>query len=144
MAGTLTIVVTFVAIGLARLKFGSIAVALAYVRGDEAVVVPASSDFGRLSIGETAALSYRLTNLSDRPIRLMGSQSSCDCTLLAGLPRTVNSGDSLDLKATLRTSKETGVVTGRIRVFTDSNAQSEVVLAYTGSVDVPRGSRAEP
>ena len=43
-------------------------------------------------------ISFRITNLLDKPVRILGSESSCTCIQLDKLPLTIPSGGDVELR----------------------------------------------
>jgi hypothetical protein len=75
--------------GLATWRFGSPRVALACARGDRVVVEPSLLNLGECGAGESRRLTYRIHNLSARPLGVMGGTTTCTCVATSGLPLVI-------------------------------------------------------
>ena len=67
--------------GLAWWRFGSVAVGLAYLRGERLVIEPRVVELGEGRPDERRDVVIRIINLTDRPVRLLGSSATCQCIL---------------------------------------------------------------
>jgi hypothetical protein len=147
MAMTLTIT----NIGLALLVasalfwFGSIGSALAYLGGDRLIVDAGSKSFGTLERGQVAAVIFQFTNMSKRPITVLGASSSCTCASVEDLPGTIAPAGGRQVKVVIRTNK-TGHVSEKLRVYVDCPGQSAidiVVFGYVVDTDHPASASRE-
>ena len=148
VAATLLLTLAFLALGAGyvRYRFGSVSAGLAYVRGarffvDEPIKVLESGPVATLE-----PVCYRLTNLTGHPIGLLGVTTTCTCTEVTELPRTIGAGETIAVRATIKIGGKNPPTTGRIRLFTDESHAPEIVLAFTVRVagsDSSRSGRAK-
>jgi hypothetical protein len=122
--------VVFTNIGLACLMaaalyfFGSIGSALAYMRGERLFAYVAPT--GRIPKGEESELNLFISNLGDRPVRILGGTSSCSCLVPLGLPALLEATDTRNIRIKFRPKRRTGRITEGLRLFTDHPNQREL------------------
>jgi hypothetical protein len=75
--------------GWSLIRFGSVALGLAYLRGEKLAVVPRYVNLGDGFPGEVRAITVQLVNLSDHVVILVGTRPRCGCKVLADLPLTL-------------------------------------------------------
>ena len=136
----LTILFAGLALGYARYRFGSVSASLAYLRSEQLLIDQAN----KATTGEAGGqvqISYDLTNWTDHPVRLLGSSTSCTCTILDGLPMTLAASETKAVVATIVLDKAETRLAGSILVFTDDRRTPEIRLAYTVRVEPSRPSQ---
>lgn len=90
--------VTVVALAASAVfRFGSVAHAAAYARGERVIVEPVAVDLG--DVAPHAAISYpvTVTNLSGRPVCTLGGNLDCACWVRERMPLTVPAGGAVTL-----------------------------------------------
>ena len=107
-------------------QFGSVGNGLAYLRGERLVVDGPVQDLGEVQPGQLYPLQFRFWNLSSRPVRLVGFQSSCGCTTPSRLPLVIAPSSSEDLSVAYKPSSEPGAQSVDVRVYTDSPSRPEI------------------
>lgn len=115
-------------------RFGSIGSALAFARGDRLIAETKSLSFGPVLAGPTIQQHTRLTNYSNRTIKLVGSNASCSCVLSEDLPLTLAPGESHLFKIGVKTDQRTGLIRERVVVYTDYPEQSGIAFTVKGEV----------
>ena len=95
--------------------------------------------FGFINEGETASVSFRLTNRSGRPVRVVGCMAQCDCIVPDDLPFAIGPGQAQDFRVSVRTvagqyQKPLEKLTQPITLYTTDVAQAEVRLTVEGTV----------
>lgn len=116
---------------VAIMRFGSAASALAYLRGDSLIPDTYSKSFGSVGKGERPAVSFALRNYTKRPIKVLGTNSSCTCLVTSSLPIVVAPNDETILSVSARAKSNSGQFSERLRVLTDS-AETNLVLRVQG------------
>ncbi len=83
------------------------------MRRSEGFVIVARKSVESVKIdrpGDAATVSFTLDNVTNRPVAVLGAETSCDCTTLQGLPITIPAHGEASLKFRLTSS---AVETGR-------------------------------
>ena len=86
----------------------------------------------RTVTGEAREFSVTVSNLGNRPVRILGLQTSCSCVAMLGVPVNLPASGRCTIKARFRpTRKQTGRFTQTLRLFTDEASQRHLdVLVY--------------
>ncbi len=98
--------------------FGSVPVALRYLRGERLILEPSAIRIDRPAKGGEVAVEAVVSNLSDRPVILMGANTSCSCVVTGSLPVTVEPGGRFRLPVTVNVAPDK-IVDETIVLFTD-------------------------
>jgi hypothetical protein len=80
--------------------YGSVAVALAAVRGEPVAVLPQPLVLPLADRGGTLSTTVRLVNLTADPVTISGGRSDCDCAQFHDLPLTLPPNGRADLRLT--------------------------------------------
>ncbi len=80
------------------------------------------------------AVRYVITNLTGRPVTLLGSACSCSCTLVDSLPPLLPPSEPLEISATIEVPSAGMSVGGNIKLFTDDPVSRELLLTYTARI----------
>jgi hypothetical protein len=123
--------------GVAHLRFGSLPSGLAYLRGERLLINPATTHLGQVTRGESADLHFRFTNFTGRPVRILGSQSSCTCLAVTELPVTIPSGDSLDVTVGVDFSSKGDEYRQVLTFFTDCELEQRKSIAVSAQLVNP-------
>ncbi len=75
---------------VATIRYGTLPNAIDAIRGETLIARPQSRFFGILRPGQKIEAEYSLTNLSSRSVRLLGSRTTCTCTVTSPLPKSLN------------------------------------------------------
>lgn len=101
-------------------SFGSFGDAWLYAKGNRVVIEPKELDFGSGVNGESHTLSFRIRNLSNRPVSVVGASTTCSCVSCDGLPIKVPPTSSQDIPVALHFEGKTAVeVVQAITIHTD-------------------------
>ena len=92
---------------------------------------------GDIAADQTVTFAFTLRNGTDQPIRIQGSQVSCTCTVVEGIPQVISPGGSTDITSAVHTSKLPGPFFGSLTLYTDNDAEPEIHLDYSGRVVAP-------
>ena len=125
--------------GFVGWRFGSIGAGLAYARGTSLLPDSGIKEVGEVGVNESTTFSYTLRNLAGRPIRLQGSQMSCSCAVVEGIPRTIEPAGSSVVTVTVHAGSKPEPLDGSFQLFTDNPAEPELVLGYRGRVVATAG-----
>jgi hypothetical protein len=117
--------------GYGYARFGSLGAALSAMNGDLLLVDQSFRAADGIRPGSRVALRYALTNLSRKPIKLIGTRSSCTCTLIEDLPVTLAGSETKWITATIKTREDQDILNGSIQLFMDDPNSAEVVLSYS-------------
>ncbi len=71
---------------LALYSFGSFSAAMAYLRGDRLIADAYTQSVGIVGGGEQPAVFFKLTNMSNQAVEILGAKSSCTCLMMDQLP----------------------------------------------------------
>jgi hypothetical protein len=84
--GVVLAIVAAVLLAALGWRFGSMPVAMAWMRGERFVLSPVDVDLGECESRTEHVVKFKLTNLADRSIRVVGSEQTCSCVTLGDLP----------------------------------------------------------
>jgi Protein of unknown function (DUF1573) len=122
-------------LAIAVRSFGGLVPALSYLRGDRLILDAHSKSFGTIDGGQRQTVTFKLTNMTDRPIRLLGAMSSCTCVAADQLPTTaIARGATYDIHFSYRAKQRGAEVAESVRVFTDHPIYERVDLIIKGRV----------
>lgn len=131
-------------LSIALLTCGTVELALARIGGAKLTPDAYSRDAGVITAGSSRDLNFVLTNRSDLPITLLGSESSCTCAAVSDLPLTIQAGRTGRVRVRVSAGRRGG---GRfragIRLLTDI-AACDLALTITGTSSPATGVLAAP
>jgi hypothetical protein len=119
-------------VGAASWHFGSLDAAAAHIRGEPVAVVPHSVDIGDGTLGESRKVQVRVTNYTDRPLRIVGGTSDCSCVTTIDLPIMIPAGESRAVVVAIRLSASPGIFTRTALFVTDDNQFPAIYFQMTG------------
>ena len=138
LAGGLALAATF--------RYGSIGNAIAALRGEVLIVHPETHRFGPVEPGQKVTLEYTLTNLRPVPVRLVGSHSSCSCTVPDRLPQTLGPWETRAVRVRFDTPEQIPAAAEgtqfhqEVVIYTSDPSRPQVTLALVGEVRRPNPS----
>jgi len=95
----------------------------------------ATYDFGSALEGETVVHTFVLTNTGDAVLEIEQVRPSCGCTATILSQRTLDPGDSVELRASLHTDGYGGYkISKSITVLSNDPEHPEVLLQLTGMI----------
>jgi hypothetical protein len=121
----------------AILKFGSIEAALAFVAGDRLLISTQTQSVGDLLPGQRSTVEFRLTNLSNAPVIVVGARVSCVCVSVQELPLAVPRSETRRLAIVVRAPAKQGLISENIQLYTNAPGESMRTLKIVGRVVVP-------
>lgn len=129
------LLVALLALGGATLLYGSPRNAFNALRGRSIVVAEDTRSFGRASADKAVRVEYDLTNISSRPLNIVGSRMSCTCMVLAEqLPISIAAGGKRTFAVFVYPPSSPLSFRQEIRLYTDSPGQTVILLIVTGEV----------
>lgn len=114
-------------------SFGSLPVALHYLRGERFILEPARLRVGPLDVGKPVATFTEIRNYTSSPVRLLGASYRCMCAVAKGLPATVPAGATFRLPIDVQALPNKPTVDESIVIFTDSEERPQLVVHVLGS-----------
>jgi hypothetical protein len=134
--------VLFLWVAWALAGFGSIREAASYyLRGETLFVDSTRKSFGAAAPGEELPVSFRLANRGNRPIRIVGCKTYCNCMLPNDLPFTLAPHQTRDFTLSLQMpgpeyagSRASGRLELQLILFTNNPLQSRIALSISGDV----------
>lgn len=130
--------------GYGRLRFGSVSATLDSLRGRSVLVDERAKSIIGVRPGSQVVMSYALTNISDRPVRIIGSSSSCECTTIEEMPITLPPSETRTVSARITISEHNPNSSGTLRLFTDEPRSPEIALSYTVRADHSLAAKVGP
>lgn len=124
-------------------RYGSVGNALAALRGEILVAHPATYRFGPVEPGRKITFEYKITNLSSAPVRLVGSHSSCSCTVPDRLPQTLAPRETravrirFDVPERMPATAEGTPIQQEVVIYTSDPSRPQITLALVGEVRRP-------
>ena len=129
---TMLFLVMFAAFGVAR--FGSISAALSYASGKRILLDAPMGPLDEVVAGSTTEVSYQLRNVMPHPVTIQGSETSCDCAVVEGIPCTIEPGGSRSFKLRVIVPVDRDRIWGNLTLFTDEPAIPTIVAGYEAHV----------
>jgi hypothetical protein len=113
--------------------------AFARMTGRTVVLDSERKSFGIVAAGDPAAVSFRLTNWGDKPVRVVGYLTYCNCVSPNDLPFTLGPGEARDFVVSLRDSQPAGggasqTLDQPLVLYTTNPAQAEIPLTIQGEI----------
>jgi hypothetical protein len=123
-------------IGSSWYRFGGLGPALSYSIGHHIIISEKVKDIGVVRRGMPSKFRYSLTNLTARPVKIIGAGMSCSCTSANKLPDVLPAAETqaIEIVFTPSQSQPEGEFTGMVRLFTDDLRDRELVLTFLARV----------
>ncbi|RUL88082.1 hypothetical protein [Tautonia sociabilis] len=121
---------------VAAYRFGSVGNALSFVRGERVLIESNAYALGSMPVGERRLIRYRLTNLTGRPVNVVGSQAPCSCTTLRRMPTVLPHAraEVIELEYSPIPVQAGRNYTGELKVFLDDMYLRQIELKFTAKV----------
>lgn len=125
-------------------RYGNLSRAVSYLLG-QPIVVASTTSIGVVEEGRHYMVHVPLTNASNRPIKIIGAQTSCTCTTLTSLPFSLAPRESrnLDIEIVTKSGKKGGI-DSRVDLFTDHPASPTIDFRIIGTITPSAGSVPAP
>ncbi len=145
----LTVIITNIGLlaiaAIALYFFGSFGSAVAYLGGDRLIADAYTRSVGVVSVGDQHAVFFKLTNMSNQAVEIVGAKSSCTCLVLDQLPVVLPPRGVFRLRIGLRPKPRPGQIAERVSLITDREGQQRLDLKISGRVVERTGpSTAKP
>jgi Protein of unknown function (DUF1573) len=146
---SLTLIITNIGLvsiaAIALYVFGSFGAALAYFSGDRLIADAYSRSVGIVSVGEQHAVFFKIRNMSNQTVRIVGADSSCTCLVTDQLPVVLPPHGVFRLRIGVRPKSQPGQIAERVSLITDREGQQSLNLKISGRIVVRSGpSTASP
>jgi hypothetical protein len=122
--------------------FGSTSAALAFLDGERLLLDSQSKSFGTVDPGTEQIITYTLMNRTGHSVTLIGSRTSCGCTVAADLPLTIPDSSAHKVRISVNTTRLAGKFSASVRLFADDPKHSEIELKVQGWIRTPPTSTA--
>jgi hypothetical protein len=130
----LTNFIFFILLGWAIFEYGSMRNAIDRVRGHVLVVDSSTKSFGNLTVGSRVDLTYRLTNVGNDTVRILGSQVDCTCVVYDDRPFRLAPRESREFQVSIELVEKPGKVRRVVTLFTNIPNQPKLELSIIGAV----------
>lgn len=130
-----------------RLTFGSVADGLHWLRGEPLALRAATLILPPAKPGEQRELAFEVTNLSFRPVHILGGVADCKCVKIGGLPAVVPARGAARIPVTVvARPDESGPATFRqaIAFYTDLATQVRLNGSIEGQILPGAGPAGSP
>ncbi len=125
-------------LGWSLIRFGSLTDAWRYAGGERIFFDRPMIELDAGKPGEERAAEFRVRNLSDAPVQILGVQTSCNCVAPDVLPATVPPRGSLSLRLRLHLDPTpTGLVEQTAMYHTDEPTAPEMTALVRCRVVTP-------
>jgi hypothetical protein len=118
----------------AHAHFGSVSTALDYVSGERVLLDQTSKTFGTVDAGSTQVLQFVVMNKTDHPLNILGSKTSCGCTVVENLPMSIPAGSFKPVGVVVKTDSFKGQFNARIRLFSEEKDHPEINFEVRGYI----------
>jgi hypothetical protein len=108
--------------------------ALDQIRGQVVAVDPPRTNVGDAEPGARRAFAVRITNLTNKPIRIVGGTVDCQCLATRELPRLIPANHTVSITVEMRFQGTPGRFVHRCAFHTDAEEQRVVVARFAGRV----------
>lgn len=126
---------------VALARYGSIKAAAAAARGESVIVDENPKSVGVLDSGQIVHVTFRLANITDEPVRILGSRSDCTCVTTEDLPLTIGPKERVAVRFAVLGRDDT-VLKSNATLLTNIPTQTRIGLQIRGRVRVGRRSEA--
>ena len=103
-------------------------------RGPVARVDSSVHNFGEVWTNQTLEHAFVITNVGDKPLKILQVKPSCGCTVAGPYPREIKPGESGDFPFRLNSSRLHGKFSKSISIKTSDPKKGQMRLSLTGRV----------
>jgi len=139
----LTLGISAACLGYGHRRFGSFEATIDFVRGQRLLVDSQSRAFGEVPTSSEFKLRYLMTNMTGRPVRLVGSRSSCTCSMVDQSASVLPNGESREIVVQVTAPDQPREVSGVIEVVTDDPEFLRFPLSFQGRAVLSQISEAK-
>jgi len=122
-------------LGYGKFRYGSLSGSVAALRGQVLYVEAPIRYLGSLAPGKTYTVRFRMRNVSSGKVRILGSQTSCACTVPEELPLLISPGEERDFQVVVTPPESQDSFGQEVKLFINNPNQPLSVLVMTGDID---------
>lgn len=122
-------------VGYAWWQTGSFSHVGAYLQGVRVFFTPMQVEMNGVVGGTIMERSIRVTNLSSRPISLIGAEKSCSCIATSDFPVEIPSHDSREIRLRIGIPSTRGHFAQAITIFTSDLTSAGTLINIAGFVE---------
>jgi len=108
--------------------------ALQRLRGESITLEPNVADLGSGQLGESRVFHLQVTNLSDRPVCIVGGTSDCACVATESLPITLAKLETQPIEVRVAFHGSPGQFQHTFLLYTDDKLQRVVTARFSGTL----------
>jgi len=120
--------------GWALYRFGSIRFGLAYLAGEPLAVNSRNISLGTIERFSTHEAPVTITNLSNHTLKVLGSRSTCSCTIAKGLPLTIPPGGKQQIMLQVRPIKADPQLDQTVQLYFDQPSMPTIGIRVRASI----------
>ena len=144
-AGLISFVaVAALAFGGSLIWFGSARTAWAHLNGQVLLVNQSTTSVGTVPHGATRPAEFAVRSLTSGPVQVIGSTSTCTCSVPKDLPLTIPPGQSRTLRFEVGASGEVGPFQQTFQLFLDVPSPPVILTATGEAAGHPPQPEGEP
>lgn len=87
-------------------------------------------NLGAITDDKLTSVSYSLSNIGDKPLRILGIEKGCDCEEIYFQNEVILPGEYTKITALINPRGKLGFYSGKIKVFLNDPIYNEVILTY--------------
>ncbi len=114
--------------------FGSPFVAIHFLRGESIAVEPITTHVGDVIAGDRRNFTIRLSNLRDRPVKILGGTAKCSCIATAELPIVIRPNETQQINVEINLGVSPGRFQRSFGLYTDDERQPEITAWFDGRI----------
>jgi hypothetical protein len=114
-----------------RAYLGSFSDAFAFVRGERLLVSPSNIELQPLRPGFIQTVSCNVKNVGLTPIRLIATDTCCECTVTKGLMTHIGSGATQELEFKITSDTQQSEFNKRVVIYTDDLVMPQIAITLT-------------
>ena len=102
-------------------SFGNVSHGIAWLNGVKIIPVVSRVDIGEAEPGAEVGAIFRLKNLTNREIKILGAESSCNCSVIDSLPVSIPPRTEIELptKFSILMQEENSTIEKQVHLFFD-------------------------
>lgn len=117
-------------------RYGSFSRLVDYINGETLVVDENKKALGVVPVGESRAMTYEVTNLTDHPLKFLGIVTACSCTAVEETPDLIQPRAMVPLRVRFTPQRKqiSDRYTGKVKIFTDDPHMHQLELIFEARV----------
>ena len=120
--------------GFAAVRSGGVLAGIASLRGDSLYISPVTVDFGVGSPETDHVATVNVTNLTSKPITLLGLRTGCRCVGTSAFPVTIEPREIAEVDVRLTMPIRMGGFAYAMELYSDAVGQISSLILVTGTV----------